>query len=488
MPARHGLELTEPLIFERGSPTRRGVDTPKPLETPCAIARHLLRQTAVPLPSVSELEVVRHFTRLSRMNYSVDSGMYPLGSCTMKYNPKVCEDVAADPGFAAVHPCFPDALVQGALAVCMELATDLAEISGMHEVTLAPAAGAHGELTGMKIIRAALQARGNPRRKMLIPDTAHGTNPASSVLNGYQCLEVKSSAEGLIDPAAVAALMTDDVAGIMITNPNTLGLFERNLPEVARIVHDKGGFVYGDGANLNALMGKVRPASLGLDVIQFNLHKTFATPHGGGGPGSGPVGVVEALAPYLPVPRVVREPDGTLHLSDRFPDSIGRMRSFVGQFGIIVRALAYLRGLGAEGVRRAAEMAVLNANYVRARLKSTYHLAYTTPCMHEVVFSDKRQATHEVHTMDIAKRLMDHGFHPPTVYFPLIVHGAIMIEPTETEDKATLDAFVAAMEAIAREADEDPAKVKAAPHLTGIGRPDEVLAARKPILVWKPAS
>ena len=485
MEALSGLELPEPTIFERGSSGRRGVDVPDPGNATPAIPASLLRREPALLPEVSELEVVRHFTRLSRLNYAIDLGLYPLGSCTMKYNPKVCEDVAALPGFADVHPYAPAALTQGALEVMWELEKALAEISGMSAITLLPAAGAHGELTGLKVIRAALQKRGDARKKVLIPDTAHGTNPASSVLNGWQTVEVKSSPEGLLDPAAVAAVMTEDVAAIMITNPNTLGLFERDIFEVASIVHAKGGFVYGDGANLNAILGKVRPACLGLDVIQFNLHKTFSTPHGGGGPGSGPVGVAMPLVPFLPVPRVIQAADGTLKLSDAFPESIGRVRSFQGQFLVMVRALAYIRGLGPAGLKRVAELAVLNANYVRARLQGRFHLPYPTTCMHEAVFSDKHQAKHGIHTMDLAKRLMDFGYHPPTVYFPLIVPGAIMIEPTETEDKGSLDAFISAMETIADEALTNPEHLHHAPHKTSVARPDEVEAARKPVLTWR---
>ncbi len=485
MAATQGLEIVEPSIFECGAPGRMGMDVPDPgPDARPAIPEPLLRKRPAALPEVSEVEVVRHFTRLSRRNFAVDVGFYPLGSCTMKYNPKACEEAASLPGFTGVHPLFPAALTQGALSVMWALEEALREVTGMAAVSLAPAAGAHGEWVGLRMIRAALRRRGEERGKVLVPDTAHGTNPASSSLCGFQAIEVKSSEAGVLDPAAVASAMDGDVAAIMVTNPNTLGLFERDLPRIAAIVHDKGGFVYGDGANLNALLGKVRPASLGLDVIQLNLHKTFSTPHGGGGPGAGPVGVAPALEPFLPVPRVVRGDDGSLALSEDFPDSIGRIRSFHGQFLVLVRALAYIRGLGPGGLRRVAEIAVLNANYVRRRLEGTYHLPYPGPCMHEVVFSDRHQARAGVHTMDIAKRLMDHGFHPPTVYFPLIVSGALMIEPTETEDKATLDEFVAAMLDIAREAGEDPERLHQAPHLASVSRADEVLAARKPMLTW----
>ncbi|MBM4396002.1 MAG: aminomethyl-transferring glycine dehydrogenase subunit GcvPB [Deltaproteobacteria bacterium] len=488
MSVTSGVLHEEPSIFERGAPGRRGVAVPDAGAAAPAIPERLLRRSAPLLPEVSELETVRHFTRLSRMNYGVDVGLYPLGSCTMKYNPRACEDAAAMAGFADLHPYAPASASQGALEVMWELERALVEISGMSAVTLLPAAGAHGELAGLKVIRKALSARGDARKKVLIPDTAHGTNPASVALNGWQAVEVKSNADGILDPSAVAAAMADDVAGIMITNPNTLGLFEGRIFEVSQVVHAKGGLVYGDGANLNAILGKYRPACLGIDVIQFNLHKTFSTPHGGGGPGSGPVGVAHDLVRFLPVPRVVRGPDGMLSLSDAFPDSIGRVRSFAGQFLVMVRALAYIRGLGPEGLARVAERAVLNANYVRARLAGRLHLPYPGPCMHEAVFSDKVQGKAGVTTMDMAKRLMDKGFHPPTVYFPLIVHGAIMIEPTETEDKQSIDEFVAAMEAIVEEAATAPDGLHAAPSLTPVSRPDEVEAARRPVLAWKPGS
>jgi len=487
MAARSGLEHVEPSIFERGAPGRTGVQMPCGEAGRPNIPAALLRREAPLLPEVAEYEVVRHFTRLSRLNYGVDIGLYPLGSCTMKYNPRVCEDAAALPGFANLHPMLPDGMVQGALEVMYELEKALVELSGMSAITLLPAAGAHGELTGMKVIRAALEARGDFRKKVLIPDTAHGTNPATSTLNGFHVVPIKSNEQGVLDPAVVAAAMTDEVAAIMITNPNTLGLFETNIFQVSQIVHEKGGFVYGDGANFNAIMGKYRPACLGLDVIQFNLHKTFSTPHGGGGPGSGPVGVADALVPFLPVPRVVKNADGTFVLREDFPQSIGRVRTFQGQFLVMVRALAYLRALGAEGCKRVAERAVLNANYVRVRLQDRLHVPYPGFCMHEVVFSEKFHKKAGVETMDIAKRLMDSGYHPPTVYFPLVVHGAIMIEPTETEDKATLDEFIGAMEGILDEVATNPDALHHAPSLTSISRPDEVLAARQPVLTWKPS-
>jgi glycine dehydrogenase subunit 2 len=483
MGATSGIEFTEPSIFELGGKTDaspQGDDKPKDIKIP----PHLLRKTGLGLPRVSEVEVVRHFTRLSRKNFGVDVGFYPLGSCTMKYNPKVCEDMASLEGFTAIHPYFPREFVQGALSVMWRLEQALKEISGMSAISLAPAAGAHGELCGLKVIRKALEKRGNPRKKVLVPDTAHGTNPASSKLCGYEPVEIKSSHLGILDKETIEKVMDEDVACLMITNPNTLGLFERELSVISKIVHAKGGFVYGDGANLNAILGKAKPALLGIDCLQFNLHKTFATPHGGGGPGAGPIGVCKELEPYLPVPRLVRLEDGSLALSEDFEDSIGRVRSFYGQFLVMVKALTYIFALGAKGLRDVAEMAVLNANYLRAMLKDDYHLPYDRTCMHEVVFSDKYQARDGVHTIDIAKRLMDYGFHPPTIYFPLIVHGALMIEPTETETKETLDEFISAMKAIAREAKTEPEKVKNAPTLTSISRPDEVLAARKPRLVF----
>lgn len=483
MKASSGLEIREQSIFECGAPGRTGAEVMEVFERP-AIPEELLRKEPAALPEVCELEVVRHFTRLSRRNFGVDVGFYPLGSCTMKYNPRVCEQVAALPGFSGIHPMLPARFIQGALWVMQEAERALCEITGMAAFSLAPAAGAHGEWTGLRVILAAIERRGEKRSKVLIPDTAHGTNPASTAFSGLQAVELKSNDQGILDPATVAEAMDETVAAIMITNPNTLGLFEREILQIAEIVHAKGGFVYGDGANLNALMGKVKPAALGIDVIQVNLHKTFSTPHGGGGPGAGPVGVVAALEPFLPVPRVVQREDGSLALSEDFPLSIGRVRSFHGQFLVIVKALTYIYALGPKGLREVAEVAVLNANYVRKRLEGAFHLPYPGPCMHEVVFTDKYQAQHGVHTMDIAKRLMDYGFHPPTVYFPLVVSGALMIEPTETEDKATLDAFCDAMLAIAKEAEQDPEVVRSAPHLTSVSRPDEVQAGRKPVLTW----
>jgi len=480
-PGCTGLVLDEKLIFEHSDPGRKGYSLPE-LDVPkAALPSSLVRDEVSGFPEVSEVDVVRHFTRLSTWNYGVDSGFYPLGSCTMKYNPKVNEVAARLPGLANVHPETPERLCQGALALMYELQGALAEISGFSAVTLQPAAGAHGELTGMLMIRAFHEARGRSRRKVLIPDTAHGTNPATAALCGYEVVPVSS--DGVLGADAVAAAMDEDVAALMVTNPNTLGLFESQIREVCDIVHAKGGLVYCDGANLNALMGIARPGDMGLDVMHFNLHKTFSTPHGGGGPGSGPVGVSDELVPFLPVPVVVREGEGFRLEYDR-SHSIGRMRAFHGNFGILVRAYAYIRSMGAAGLRHASEMAVLNANYIRARLEGTYHLPYPARSLHEVVFSD-RDLQGGCHTLDVAKRLIDYGYHPPTVYFPLVVKGAIMIEPTETESKEILDEFCDAMIAIAGEAAEQPELLHEAPVRTRTRRLDETRAARKPRLKWK---
>ena len=477
-----GLSLNEKLIFEHSDPGRKGYSLP-PLDVPEAdLPPEMIRDEVAGFPELSEVDVVRHFTRLSTWNYGVDSGFYPLGSCTMKYNPKVNEAAARLPGFAWVHPATPEHLAQGALALMHALQEALAEISGFAAVTLQPAAGAHGELAGMLMIRAWHEAQGRARTKVLIPDTAHGTNPATAALCGYEVVSVAS--DGILTAASVREKMDEDVAALMITNPNTLGLFESEIREICDVVHEGGGLVYCDGANLNALLGISRPGDMGIDVMHFNLHKTFSTPHGGGGPGAGPVGVTEELVPFLPVPLVVRR-DETYHLHYDAPRSIGRLRSYYGNFGIMVRAWAYIRTLGAEGLRRATEMAVLNANYIRARLEGTYHLPHSRRSLHEVVFSD-RDLGGGCHTLDVAKRLIDYGYHPPTIYFPLVVKGAIMIEPTETESLEVIDEFCDAMLAIAREAEEEPEKVREAPRLTRIRRLDEATAARKPRLKWEP--
>jgi glycine dehydrogenase subunit 2 len=443
------------------------------------------------LPEVSEVDVVRHFTRLSTWNAAVDLGLYPLGSCTMKYNPKVNEKAARLPGFAAGHPLQPPELMQGFLQLCHELEGFLAEVSGMDRVTLQPAAGAQGELAGIMMIRAYHEHRGETRHKVLVPDSAHGTNPASAALNGYQVVSVPSGADGLLHADAVAAAMSDDVACLMITNPSTLGLFETEIARICEIVHARGGLVYGDGANLNALLGVARPGDLGIDVMHINLHKTFSTPHGGGGPGSGPVGVKNLLAPYLPTPVIRQRAEvegGGYALDFDFPRSIGRLHANFGNVGMLVRAHAYVRALGPDGLRRCAEMAVLNANYLLARLRDTYHVPYERTVMHECVLTDRALHDTGVTTLDVAKRLIDYGYHPPTVYFPLIVHGALMIEPTESESLEGLDRFVEALLAIAEEAREDPELVRSAPHHTRRTRLDETRAARQPVLRWQPAS
>lgn len=481
-----GLLMKEPLIFERSRKGRRGVMPPEeeiPQDVKGLIPEEALRKDIEGFPEVSEIDVIRHFTRLSQWNYGVDTGFYPLGSCTMKYNPKVNEDVVRFKGFAHLHPYQPEETFQGVLKLLFELENFLCEISGMDAVTLQPAAGAHGELTGMLMVRRYFEDRGEDRRKVLIPDTAHGTNPASCTLAGFEAIEVRSGRDGVLHVADIAPLVKDDVAALMLTNPNTLGLFEREIKEIASLIHSKGGLVYCDGANLNALMGIVKMGDLGVDIIQFNLHKTFSAPHGGGGPGSGPVGVRSILEPYLPIPRIVRDGDRYRLDPDR-PKSIGKVRGFFGSLPALIKAYTYIRRMGGRGLKRASELAVLNANYIKERLKGHYHLPYDSPCMHECVFTDRIQSRHGVKTLDIAKRLIDYGYHPPTIYFPLVVSGAIMIEPTETESKETLDGFISAMVAIAEEAEKEPEKVKGAPHKTKTGRCDEVRAARKPIVRW----
>ena len=486
------LQVQEAPIFTQSVPGRSGASLPEPdvpgAEHPeQAWPRWLQREEPAGLPEVSEPEAVRHYTRASLWNFHIDKGMYPLGSCTMKYNPKSADAAAAMGGLAGVHPYQPEDHLQGSLRLMAELERMLAEIAGFSRVTLQPAAGAHGELCGLMLMRACLDRRGEGRTKVLIPDTAHGTNPASCTLNGFST--VKLDTNGVLEPATVQAAMDgirDQVAGIMITNPNTLGLFEVHMAEICQMVHDAGGLVYMDGANLNALMGKYRPGDTGVDVMHYNLHKTFGTPHGGGGPGAGPVGVVEELVPYLPVPTVEQREDGTYYLDGDRPHSIGKMRSFVGNFGVLVRAYAYIMELGAAGLSQATEMAVLNANYLRKRIEPLLHIPFAEHCMHEVVATDEGLKPTGVTTLDVAKRLMDYGFHPPTVYFPLVVHGALMIEPTETETPQTLDCFVAALEEIVKEAHEDPEALKTAPHSTGLRRLDETRAARKPVLRWTP--
>src|SRR5882724_5167049 len=475
------------LIFEHSKRGRRGYRLPA-LDVPedaDALPSSLMRGPIDGEAEVSEVGVIRHFTRLSKLNLSIDAGLYPLGSCTMKHNPRLNEEIARTPGFALSHPLQPDHQVQGNLEVIWQIEQALKEILGLPRVTLQPVAGAHGELTGILMIHKALAGSGNPRKFILIPDSAHGTNPASAAFAGYQIKELKSNSRGTVDIDTLAAAVTEDVAALMITVPNTLGVFESDIKKFAEILHDKGAYLYCDGANLNSFVGIARPGDMGIDVIHSNLHKTFSTPHGGGGPGAGPVGVSERLIPYLPTPTVERRDDGTFYLDHDHPDSIGRVRAFNGNFNVLVRALTYMRSMGPDGLRRIAQLAVLNANYIRARLKGAFHLPYDTATLHEVVFSDKNQTAKDVHTLDIAKRLMDYGFHPPTIYFPLIVSGALMIEPTESEPKEELDAFCDAMLAIAREAEERPELVRTAPHTTPVRRLDEARAARQPVLRWK---
>ncbi len=475
-----GLVLDEKLLFELTDPGRIGYSLPK-LDVPAAApAVSLQRDELAGFPELSEIDVVRHYTRLSTWNYGVDSGFYPLGSCTMKYNPKVNEQAARLPGFAQLHPQTPDHLSQGALELMYVLQQDLAEVSGFPAISLQPAAGAQGEFAGILMIRAYLEANGQSRHKVIIPDTAHGTNPASAALCGFEVVPVAS--DGILSKEAVAAVMNEDVAALMITNPNTLGLFEADIREICDLVHAKGGLVYCDGANLNALMGISRPGDIGIDVMHFNLHKTFSTPHGGGGPGAGPVGVVEKLRPFLPVPVVVKEQDGFRLDFDR-PQTVGRVKGFAGHFGILVRAYAYILAMGGEGLKRATELAVLNANYIRARLEGSYDLPYKQRSLHEVVFSEAA-LENDCHTLDVAKRLIDYGYHPPTIYFPLVVKGALMIEPTETESKQMLDEFCDALLAIAEEAKTDPEALKQAPVRARVKRLDEATAARKPKLRW----
>jgi glycine dehydrogenase subunit 2 len=489
----------EALIFERSQTGRKGYRLPAldVDETPMdEILPAEFRRTddLEGVPEVSEVDVVRHFTRISTWNYNIDLGMYPLGSCTMKYNSRLNEKVARIPGFANLHPLAPEEDAQGALQLLYELQQHLSEITGLAAVSLQPAAGAHGEMTGVMIIRAFLDARDGvgeedqPRRRvMLIPDSAHGTNPASAHLSGFTVKTVRSTAEGQTDLDALRELCAaGDVAGLMLTNPNTVGLFERNIREICDIVHEAGGLVYMDGANMNALVGWARPGDMGVDVIHLNLHKTFSTPHGGGGPGSGPCCCTKELEPFLPVPRITRAED-RYQLDFNYPHTIGRVKAFYGNFGMAVRALSYIETHGADGLREATEAAVLNARVIAHELTSDYDKPFDAPPMHEVVFTDKRQSRKGVHTLDIAKRLIDYGFHPMTIYFPLIVQGAMLIEPTESVGRQEIQQFVEAMRAIAREAIEDPELVTGAPHTTRIGRLDEAAAARKPVLRWKPA-
>lgn len=483
--------IVEPTLFELSSPGRTGVTFPDP-DVPRASLPESLLRADLPLPELAEVDVIRHYMRLSRFNYSVDGGFYPLGSCTMKYNPKINEDAARLPGFAFAHPLQPLETVQGSLALMYTLQEWLKEIAGFAAVSLQPAAGAHGELTGVLMMRAYHRARGDEKRvKMLIPDSAHGTNPASSAMSGMTVVQIPSDSRGNVDLEALKAACDETVVGLMLTNPNTLGLFDEHVEEVIRIVHDCGGLVYGDGANLNALLGIVRPGDLGFDVMHFNLHKTFSTPHGGGGPGSGPVGAAAHLADFLPGPLVGIIEAGDEELPPLYgfvepQQTIGRVKAFHGHFGMMVRAFTYIAMHGPDGLRQVAENAVLNANYLLARLRHTYHVPYDRICMHEFVAEGKIEGS-DVRALDIAKRLMDYDFHPPTNYFPLIVHEALMIEPTETESKQTLDRFAEALIAIAEEARTQPELLHQAPQKTPFGRMDEVRAARELVLCcWLP--
>jgi glycine dehydrogenase subunit 2 len=484
---RH-VNQNEALIFERSSPGKKAYRLP-PLDVPVVDSAKVLgsvaRKDLGDMPEVSEMEIIRHFTRISTWNYAIDLGMYPLGSCTMKYNARVNEFVARLRGLAEAHPYQPERISQGALRVMKVLSDCLLDITGMDAITLQPAAGAHGEMTGILLMHAYLHSKGNPRKKILIPDSAHGTNPATAAICGYAVENLKSNSHGMVDIGALEAQMNEDIAGLMLTNPNTLGIFEQEIHKIADILHRKGGLLYMDGANMNALVGKTRPGDFGVDVMHLNLHKTFSTPHGGGGPGSGPVACKKILEPFLPKPVITEIADGTLGFDYDRPQSVGRVRMFFGNFGMHVRALAYIMANGPDGLRQTTEDAVLNANYIRAKLNGDYELPYRSPSMHEVVFSDRLQSQRGVKTGDIAKRLIDYGFHPYTVSFPLVVPGALMIEPTESESLEELDLFVDAMQSIAREAEEDPELIKSAPHTTRVSRLDETAAARKPVLRWK---
>jgi glycine dehydrogenase subunit 2 len=488
------VNQNEGLIFEKSSPGKKAYRLAE-LDVPAVNAASLLgdslRSDLGVMPEVSEIEIIRHFTRLSTWNYAIDLGMYPLGSCTMKYNPRVNEAVAAIEGIANAHPYLPESLCQGSLGIMKLLQDCLIEITGMDAITLQPAAGAHGEFTGILLVRAYHESKGNARKKILIPDSAHGTNPASAAVCGYQVANLKSNAQGMVDLAELERMVDEDVAALMLTNPSTIGVFESEIHRIAEILHAKGALLYMDGANMNALVGKTRPGDFGVDVMHLNLHKTFSTPHGGGGPGSGPVACKKFLEPFLPKPVLVARADGAngiLGLDYDRPQSVGRVRAFYGNFGMFVRALAYILANGPDGLRETTEDAVLNANYIRAKLAGTFDLPFTTPTLHEVVFSDRLQAANGVKTGDMGKRLIDYGFHAYTVSFPMIVHGAMMIEPTESESREELDLLIDALQQIAREAAENPELVQTAPHTTRVRRMDETAAARKPVLRWKPTN
>ncbi len=477
------------LIFELSKPGRKAYMLPpmdvEDVALDSLIPGEFINEEDLQLPELTEVDVIRHYTNLSNKNYGVDTGFYPLGSCTMKYNPKINEDTARYDGFANIHPLQSADCIQGSLQLLHELEQSLCEIAGMDRMTLQPAAGAHGELTGIMIIKAYHEKNGESHRnKIIVPDSAHGTNPATAGMAGYKIVEIKSTKDGLVDLDALRAAVGDDTAGLMLTNPNTLGIFDKGIKEIASIVHEAGGLLYYDGANANAIMGHARPGDMGFDVVHFNLHKTFSTPHGGGGPGSGPVGVKKRLIEFLPVPMVEKNEDGYYFDYD-YPNSIGKVKDFYGHFGILVRAYTYILTLGGDGLKRASEMAVLNANYICSQLKDYYHLPIDTIYKHEFVLGGLKDTLSEVSTLDIAKRLLDLGYHPPTVYFPLIINQAIMIEPTETESKETLDEFIQAMIQISKEAASDPEMVKSAPHNTIVRRPNEVKAARDIIVKYE---
>ncbi len=479
------MKYYDKLIFDLSKEGRQGYSLPanKWEASVSELPAGLLRAEAPALPQVSELDVVRHYTNISQMNFGVDSGFYPLGSCTMKYNPKINEEIAAMPAFAGLHPLQPAGTVQGVLRLYKELSHALSEITGMAEFTLDPFAGAHGELTGLMVIRQYHMSRGDLKRtKVIVPDSAHGTNPASAAVCGLEIVQVKSKENGLVDVEDLKPLLDDTIAGIMMTNPNTLGLFEKDIKEIAALVHDCGGLLYYDGANMNPLIGMVRPGDMGFDVLHLNLHKSFSTPHGGGGPGSGPVGVAAHLAQHLPVPKVVEDEDGLLHVVGDDPMTCGQISGFMGNFGVLLRAYTYILMLGKQNVRMVGPLAVLGANYIKESLKDCYKLPIESVCKHEFVFDGLLDQSTGVTTLDIAKRLLDYGFHAPTIYFPLLFHQAIMIEPTETESKETLDGFIEIMRHIAAEAISDPESLKTAPHTTPVRRLDETTAARQPVL------
>jgi glycine dehydrogenase subunit 2 len=482
------VNQNEGLIFEKSSPGKKAYRLAE-LDVPAVDASSLLGASARTdlgvMPELSEIEIIRHFTRLSTWNYAIDLGMYPLGSCTMKYNPRVNEAVARLEGIAEAHPYQPESLAQGCLGIMKMLQDCLIEITGMDAITLQPAAGAHGEFTGILLVRAYHESKGNARKKILIPDSAHGTNPATAAVCGYQVANLKSNAQGMVDLAELERMVDEDTAALMLTNPSTIGVFESEIHKIADILHAKGALLYMDGANMNALVGKTRPGDFGVDVMHLNLHKTFSTPHGGGGPGSGPVACKKILEPFLPTPVLITRADDSLGLEYSRPQSVGRVRMFYGNFGMFVRALAYILANGPDGLRQTTEDAVLNANYIRAKLEGTFELPFKTPTLHEVVFSDNLQAKNGVKTGDMGKRLIDYGFHAYTVSFPMIVHGAMMIEPTESESREELDLLIDALKQIAQEAAENPELVQTAPHTTRVRRMDETAAARKPVLRWK---